>query len=119
MEELNPKSKNSNEQEQLMKRLAELTGKVIDQKLSQGSTPQPTAQASHASATPTDDMQEQPEHIQELARRLFAAAISCWTPGMSLQHAYNNFAKREQGEIGSYWIELAKQVTAHHWQANS
>ena len=61
---------------------------------------------------------EEPEHIEELARRLFAAAISCWT-GVSLQHAYNNSLKSQENEIGPYWIELAKQVTAHHWQRES
>ena len=60
---------------------------------------------------------EEPEHIEELARRLFAAAISCWT-GVSLQHAYNNSLKSQENEIGPYWIELAKQVTAPIGSAN-
>jgi hypothetical protein len=60
-------------------------------------------------------MEELDEHIKELARRLFAAAISCWT-GVSLQHAYNNFVKTQESEIGTYWIDLAKQVTTHHRQ---
>jgi len=33
---------------------------------------------------------------------------------VSLQHAYNKFVKTQRGEIGPYWIELAKQVTADH-----
>jgi hypothetical protein len=60
-------------------------------------------------------MKEENEHIKELARRLFAASISCWQ-GISLQHAYNEWVKTQEGEIGSYWIELAQQVTAHHFQ---
>jgi hypothetical protein len=62
-------------------------------------------------------MENSDEHIKELARRLFAAAISCWQ-GISLQHAYNNFVKTQEGEIGSFWIDLARQVTAHHWQSD-
>jgi len=72
---------------------------------------QPT-KAYRDSATFTDDMEKHDEHIKELARRLFAAAISCWT-GVSLQHAYKNFVKAQEGDIGAYWIDLAKQVTTH------
>jgi len=115
------KHKRTLKQQEELERLAELTEKAVDQRLNP-KLQQPTvpanksspAAAQSGSAIPTGDMEEQPEHIKELARRLFAAAISCWTPGMSLRHAYDEFVKKQEGEIGFYWIELAKQVTAHH-----
>ena len=52
---------------------------------------------------------EYDDNIKELARRLFAATIS-WKLRVTLQHAYKDWANRQDTDIGPYWIELAKQV---------
>jgi hypothetical protein len=58
-------------------------------------------------------MKQPDEDIKELARRLCAATISC-EMGMSLQHAYKEWVKSQESEIGAYWIALAEQVSARH-----
>ena|SRR5438128_1270681 len=62
-------------------------------------------------------MEQHDEHIKELARRLCAATISC-EMGISLQHAYKEWVKTQESEIGAYWINLAEQVSARHSEAS-
>lgn len=60
-------------------------------------------------------MNQHDEYVKELARRLCAATMSCEL-GVSLQHAYNNWIKAQESEIGDYWINLALQVVAARQQ---
>jgi hypothetical protein len=51
------------------------------------------------------------ENVKELARRLCAATLS-WELRVSLQHADNNWVKKQESEIGDYWVHLAEEVIA-------
>ena len=57
------------------------------------------------------NMKQHDDYIKELARKLCAASLSC-EMRVSLQHAYKNWVKGQESEIGDYWISLAEQVVA-------
>jgi hypothetical protein len=67
--------------------------------------------AASVSKEKKDNMKQHDEYVKELARRLCAATLSCELR-VSLQHAYNNWIKTQESEIGDYWISLAQQVVA-------
>jgi hypothetical protein len=50
------------------------------------------------------------DHLNEMARRLCAATISC-EMGVSVQTAYNTYTKGKEIPSDSYWFKLARLVS--------